>query len=110
MEENVQPREENRQEEATEGMPAEAPERPTVPEERADKGKGKVTEEEVDDFMSEEAHSNMRKYYANKGFVAERRFKTSITPFKEMIEKRRMGNSLRTSKVRICGSSERVLL
>ena len=91
MEENVQPEEENRQEEATEGMPAEAPERPTVPEERADKGKGKVTEEEVDDFVSEEAHSNMWKYYANKGFVAERRFKTPITPFKELIEKRGWG-------------------
>ena len=72
-------------------MPAEAPERPTVPEERTNKGKGKVTEEEVDDFVSEEAHSNMRKHYANKGFVAERRFKTPITPFKEMIEKRGWG-------------------
>ena len=41
--------------------------------------------------MSEEAHSNMRKHYANKGFVAERRFKTPITPFKEMIEKRGWG-------------------
>ena len=91
MEENVQPEEENRQEETTEGMPAEAPERPTVPEERTNKGKGKVTEEEVDDFVSEEAHSNMRKHYANKGFVAERRFKTPITPFKEMIEKRGWG-------------------
>ena len=88
MEENVRQEEENRHEEATEGMPAEAPERPTVPEERSDKGKGKVTEEEVDDFVSEEAHSNMWKYYAHKGFVAERRFKTSITPFKELIEKR----------------------
>ena len=88
MEENVRQEEENRHEEATEGMPAEAPERPTVPEERSDKGKGKVTEEEVDDFVSEEAHSNMWKYYAHKGFVAERRFKTPITPFKELIEKR----------------------
>ena len=88
MEENVRQEEENRHEEAMEGMPAEAPERPTVPEERFDKGKGKVTEEEVDDFVSEEAHSNMWKYYAHKGFVAERRFKTPITPFKELIEKR----------------------
>ena len=47
MEENVQQEEENRYEEATEGMPAEAPERPTVPEERSYKDKGKVTEEEV---------------------------------------------------------------
>ena len=91
MEENVQPEEENRQEETTEGMPAETPERPTVPEEGTSKGKERVTEEEVDDFVSEEAHSNMRKYYANKGFVAERRFKTPITPFKELIEKRGWG-------------------
>ena len=88
MEENVQPEKENRQEETTEEMPAEAPERSTAPEERTKKGKEKVTEEEVEDFVSEEAHSNMRKHYANKGFVAERRFKNPITPFKEMIEKR----------------------
>ena len=68
-------------------MPAEAPEGPTVPEERTNKGKGKVAEEEVEDFMSDEANSNWRKHYANKGFVAERRFKNPITPFKEMIEK-----------------------
>ena len=106
---NVQPEEENRQEETTGGMPSEAPEIPTVPEEITDKGKEKEAEEEVDDFVSEEAHSNMRKYYANKGFVAERRFKTPITPFKELIEKKRLGNLLRTSKSRISGSSEGVL-
>ena len=38
--------------------------------------------------MSEEAYSNWKKHYAKKGFVAERRFKNPITPFKEMIEKR----------------------
>ena len=53
-------------------MPAEAPEGPTVPEERTNKGKGKVAEEEVEDFVSDEAYSNWRKHYANKGFVAER--------------------------------------
>ena len=51
MEENVQPEEENRQEETAGGMPPEASERPTVLEERTNKGKGKVTEEEVDDFV-----------------------------------------------------------
>ena len=44
--------------------------------------------EEVEDFVSEEAYSNWRKHYAGKGFIAERRFKNPITPFKEMIEKR----------------------
>ena len=86
-EENVQPKEENRQEEPTERIPAEAPEGPTVPEERTNKGKRKVTEEEIEDFVSEEAYSNWRKHYASKGFVAERRFKNPITPFKEIIEK-----------------------
>ena len=56
MEENVQTAEENRQEEPNKGMPAEAPEGPTVPEERTNKGKGKVTEEEIEDFVSEEAY------------------------------------------------------
>ena len=88
MDENVQPAEENRQEEPNEGMPAEAPEGSTAPEERANKGKEKVTKEEVEDFVSEEAYSNWRKHYAGKGFVAERRFKNPITPFKELIEKR----------------------
>ena len=88
MEENMQPEEENRQEELTERMPAEAPEGPTVPEERTNKGKGKVTKEEAEDFVSDEAYSNWRKHYASKGFVAERQFKNPITPFKEMIEKR----------------------
>ena len=91
MKENMQPEEENRQEENAGEMPAEASEGPTNLEERTDKGKERVTEEEVDDFVSEEAHSNMRKYYAHKGFVAERRFKTPITPFKELIEKRGWG-------------------
>ena len=85
MEENVRPGEENRQEEPT---PTEAPEAPTNYEERANKGKGRAREEEVEDFVSDEAYSNWRKHYANKGFVAERRFKNPITPFKEMIEKR----------------------
>ena len=88
MGENVQPAAENQQEEPNKGMPAEAPEGSTVPEERTNKGKRKVTEEEVEDFVSEEAYSNWRKHYAGKGFVAERRFKNPITPFKEMIEKR----------------------
>ena len=38
--------------------------------------------------MSEEVYSNWKKHYANKGLVAERRFKNPITLFKEMIEQR----------------------
>ena len=88
MEEYVQPEEEIRQEEPMEKMPTEAPEAPAVSEERTDKGKGKAREEEVEDFVSEEAYSNWKKHYAIKGFVAERRFRNPITPFKEMIEQR----------------------
>ena len=69
-------------------MPTEAPEAPAIPEERTDKGKGKAREEEIEDFVSEEAYSNWNKHYANKGFIAERRFRSPITPFKEMIEQR----------------------
>ena len=88
MEEYVQTKEEIRQEEPMEKMPTEAPEAPTVSEERTNKGKGRAREEEVEDFVSEEAYSNWKKHYANKGFVAERRFRNPITPFKEMIEQR----------------------
>ena len=88
MEEYVQTEEEIRQEGPMEKMPTEAPEAPAVSEERTSKGKGKAREEEVEDFVSKEAYSNWKKHYANKGFVAERRFRNPITPFKEMIEQR----------------------
>ena len=88
MEEYVQTEEEIRQEEPLEEVPTEAREAPAVPEERTDKGKGKAREEEIEDFVSEEAYSNWKKHYANKGFIAERRFRNPITPFKEMIEQR----------------------
>ena len=88
MEEYVQPEEEIRQEEPMEKMPTEAPEAPAVSEERTNNEKGKAREEEVEDFVSEEAYSNWKKHYANKRFVAERRFRNPITPFKEMIEQR----------------------
>ena len=71
-----------------EKIPIEALEAPGIPEERANQDKGKAREEEIEDFVSDEAYSNWKKHYANKGFVAERRFKNPITPFKEMIEKR----------------------
>ena len=41
-----------------EKMPTKAPEAPAVSEERTNKGKGKAREEEVEDFVSEEAYSN----------------------------------------------------
>ena len=50
-EETLQPAGGNQQEEPNEGRPAEAPEGATVPEERTNKGKRKVTEEEIEDFV-----------------------------------------------------------
>ena len=88
MEEYVQTEEEIRQEEPLEAEPTEALEAPAVSEGRTDKGKEKAREEEIEDFVSEEAYSNWKKHYANKGFIAERRFRNPITPFKEMIEQR----------------------
>ena len=88
MEEYVQTEEEIRQEEPLEEVPTAALEAPAVSKERTDKGKGKAREEEVEDFVPEEAYSNWEKHYANKGFVAERRFRNPIPPFKEMIEQR----------------------
>ena len=88
MEEYVQREEEIRQEEPLEEVPTEAPKATAVSEERTDKGKGKAREEEVEDFVSEEAYSKRKKHYANKGFVVERRFRNPIPPFKEMIEQR----------------------
>ena len=88
MEEYVQPEEGIRQEEPMEEMPTEAPEAPVVSEERTSKRKGKAREEEIEEFVSEEAYSNWKKHYAKKGFVSERRFRNPITPFKEMIEQR----------------------
>ena len=86
MKKYVPPKEETRQEEPMEKIPTEALEAPAVSEEGTNKGKGKAREEEVEEFVSEEAYSNWKKHYSNKGFVAERRFRNSITPFKEMIE------------------------
>ena len=88
MEEYVQTEEEIRQEEQLEAEPTEAPEAPAVSEGRTNKGKEKAREEEIEDFVSDEAYSNWKKHYANKGFIAERRFRNPITLFKEMIEQR----------------------
>ena len=48
----MQSEEETRQEEQNERTPAEASEERTVPEERTRKGKEKVAEEEIEDFVS----------------------------------------------------------
>ena len=67
MGEYVQTEEEIRQEGPMEKMPTEAPEAPAVSEERTNKGKGKGREEEVEDFVSEEAYSNWKKTMPTRG-------------------------------------------
>ena len=81
MEEYVQPEEEIRQEGPLEEMPTEALEAPAVSEERADKEKGKAREEEVEDFVSEEAYSNWKKHYANKGVRSRKKIQKPYYPF-----------------------------
>ena len=58
MEEDVQTEKEIRQEEQLEEVPTGAPEAPAVPEERTVKETGKSREEEIEDFVSEEAYFN----------------------------------------------------
>ena len=58
MEEYVQLEEETLQEEPMEEMPIEAPEAPSISEERTSKRKGKAREEEIEEFVSEKAYSN----------------------------------------------------
>ena len=79
-EENVQPREGNQQGKQNEGMPAETPKGPTVPEERTKKGKKRVTEEEIEDFESEEAYSNWRKKLCRKGVCGRKTIQRPYHP------------------------------
>ena len=58
MKEYVPPEEETRQEEPMEKIPTKALEAPAVSEEEMNKDKGKAREEEVEEFVSEEAYSN----------------------------------------------------
>ena len=98
MEEYTQPEEEVHLEPTEENRMAEQPEIQPIARQQAYKGKDKVVEEEEDAFVSEEACSNMQKYYADKGFVGERGFSNPISHFKEMIEQRGWGNFCKHQK------------
>ena len=74
-----------------ENRPSEQPEVQPVVRQQKRKGKERRQEEEEEEFVSEEAHSLWKKYYAGKGFIGERGFSQLISPFKELIEQRGWG-------------------
>ena len=98
MEEYTQPEGEVRQEPTRENLPSEPSEVQPVSKQQRKRGKEKQQEEEKDKFVSEEAFSIWKKYYAGKGFVGERGFNKLISPFKELIEQRGWGNFCKHQK------------
>ena len=98
MEDYTQPEGEVHLEPSMENRPSEQHEVQPVSKQRRKKGKEKQQEGEEDDFVSEEAYSIWKKYYAGKGFVGERGFSKLISPFKELIEQRGWGNFCKHQK------------
>ena len=98
MEEYTQPEGEVHMEPSRENRPLEQPEVQPVSKQHRKKGKGNQQEGEEDDFVSEEAYTIWKKYYAGKGFVGERGFRKLISPFKELIEQRGWGNFCKHQK------------
>ena len=78
MEEYTQLEGEVHLEPSRENRPSEQPEVQPVSKQQRKKGKKKQQEEEEDEFVSEEAFSILKKYYAGKGFVGERGFNKLI--------------------------------
>ena len=83
----MQPEEETRQEEPMEEMPTEALEAPAVSEERTDKRKRKAIEEEVEDFVSEEAYSNWKKHYSTRGSYQKEDSETLLPLSRRLLNK-----------------------
>ena len=69
MEEYTQAEEEVHLEPSKENRPSKQPEVQPVSKQQRKKGKEKHQEGEEDEFVSEEAFSIWKKYYAGKGFV-----------------------------------------
>ena len=100
MEEYTQPEGEVCQEPTRENLPSEPSKVQPVSKQQRKRGKEKQQEEEKDEFVSEEAFSIWKKYYAGKGFVGERGFRKLISPFKELIEQIGWGNFCKHEKFR----------
>ena len=98
MEEYTQPEGEVHLEPTRENLPSEQPEVQPVSKQQRKRGKEKQQEGEEDEFVSEEAFSIWKKYYAGKGFVRERGFSKPISPFKELIKQRGWGNFCKHQK------------
>ena len=98
MEEYTQLEGEVHLEPSRKNRPSEQPEVQPVSKQQRKKGKEKQQEGEEVEFISEEAFSIWKKYYAGKGFVGERGFSKLISPFKELIEQRGWGNFCRHQK------------
>ena len=98
MEEYTQPEGEVHLEPSRENRPLEQLEVQLVSKQQRKRGKEKQQEGEEDEFVSEEAFSIWKKYYAGKGFVGERGFSKLISPFKELIEQRGWGNFCKHQK------------
>ena len=73
MEEYTQPEGEVHLEPSRENRLSEQPGVQSVSKKQRKRGKEKQQEEEEDEFVSEEAYSIWKKYYAGKGFVGEQK-------------------------------------
>ena len=98
MEEYTQPEGEVRQEPTRENLSSEPSEVQLVFKQQRKRGKEKQQEQEEDEFVSKEAFSIWKKYYAGKGLVGERGLSKRISPFKELIEQRGWGNFCKHQK------------
>ena len=98
MEEYTQPEGEVHLETSRENRPSKQPEVQPVSKQQIKRGKETQQEGEEDKFVSEEAFSIWKKYYACKGFVGERGFSKLIFPFKELMEQRGWGNFCKHQK------------
>ena len=67
-----------------------------------------ITEEEKD-FISPEAKELWNKVMSDKEFVCESGFGKLVSPFSEVIKKKRLGILLRAQGTRICSSCKRIL-
>ena len=110
MEEYTQSEGEVRQEPTRENLPSEPSEVQPVSKNQRKRGKEKQQEEEEDEFISKEAFSIWKKYYAGKGFCQRKRLQQTHLPFQGTNRTKRLEKLLQASKVRIRSSSLRILL
>ena len=79
-----------------ENRPSEQPEVQPVVRQQKRKGKERQQEEEEDEFVSEEAHSLWKKFYAGKGFIREKGIQSANLPVQRIDRAKRVGEILQT--------------